>query len=228
MSGVWAGHRSWMMWACTFCALYEERRCMQHSELGHFLLCAASLSLTKASFKRALFKKKRFLDLKLVTFIWCCSLLLSRLTALLLHVTVNEWLSLFTACFEYPHKGCSCSTVWFLHGWFHSKLLHLSTLCVRLTTMHQITSFHANHVPRVHACLAITGHLHLWQNDQDFLHATAVSRGWNRYRNKSTESWPRRGNISRCSCQDSNLQPFDHKSSALTTELSPLPFIWSL
>ena len=122
MSDVWAGRRSWMMWACTFCALYEERWCMQHSELGHFLLCAASPSLTKASFKRALLKK-RFLGLKLVTFIWCCSLLLSRLTALLLHVTLNEWLSRFTPCFEYPHKGCSCSTVWFLHGWCYSKLL---------------------------------------------------------------------------------------------------------
>ena len=105
---------------------------------------------------------------------------------------------------------------------------HLSTFCVHRTTMHHITSLHANHVPRVHACLAITGHLHFWQNDHDFLHATAVTWGWNRYRNKSTKSWPWRRKISRCSCWYSNPQPFDHKSSALTTELSPLPFIWSL
>ena len=28
-------------------------------------------------------------------------------------------------------------------------------------------------------------HLHFWQNDQDFLRATVVTRGWNGYRNKS-------------------------------------------
>ena len=36
-----------------------------------------------------------------------------------------------------------------------------------------------------HACLAVTGHLHFWQNDQDLLCATAVEqipiRWWNRY-----------------------------------------------
>ena len=33
--------------------------------------------------------------------------------------------------------------------------------------------------------LAVTCHLHFWQNDQDLLRATAVTRGWNGYRNKS-------------------------------------------
>ena len=33
--------------------------------------------------------------------------------------------------------------------------------------------------------LAVTCHLHFWQNDQDFLRATVVTRGWNGYRNKS-------------------------------------------
>ena len=36
------------------------------------------------------------------------------------------------------------------------------------------------------ACmLTATSHLHFWQNDQDVLRATAVTRGWNGYRNKS-------------------------------------------
>ena len=36
------------------------------------------------------------------------------------------------------------------------------------------------------ACmLAVTCHLHFWQNDQDLLHAAVVTRGWNGYRNKS-------------------------------------------
>ena len=33
--------------------------------------------------------------------------------------------------------------------------------------------------------LAVTCHLHFWQNDRDFLCATVVTRGWNGYRNKS-------------------------------------------
>ena len=45
--------------------------------------------------------------------------------------------------------------------------------------------FIQSHICRVHVCLAVTCHLHFWQNDRDLLHATAVTRGWNRYRNKS-------------------------------------------
>ena len=40
-------------------------------------------------------------------------------------------------------------------------------------------------IRKVYACLAVTCHLHFWQNDQDFLRATVVTRGWNGYRNKS-------------------------------------------
>ena len=40
-------------------------------------------------------------------------------------------------------------------------------------------------IRKVYACLAVTCHLHFWQNDRDFLHATAVTRGWSGYRNKS-------------------------------------------
>ena len=35
----------------------------------------------------------------------------------------------------------------------------------------------------MYACLAVTCHLHFWQNDRDFLRATVVTRGWNGYRN---------------------------------------------
>ena len=30
----------------------------------------------------------------------------------------------------------------------------------------------------MYACLAVTCHLHFWQNDRDLLSATAVTRGW--------------------------------------------------
>ena len=35
------------------------------------------------------------------------------------------------------------------------------------------------HIRKVYACLAVTCHLHFWQNDRDFLRATVVTRGWN-------------------------------------------------
>ena len=45
--------------------------------------------------------------------------------------------------------------------------------------------FNKSHIRKVDACLAVTCHLHFWQNDRDFLRATVVTRGWNGYRNKS-------------------------------------------
>ena len=45
--------------------------------------------------------------------------------------------------------------------------------------------FMQSHIRKVYACLAVTCHLHFWQNDRDLLRATAVTRGWNGYRNNS-------------------------------------------
>ena len=45
--------------------------------------------------------------------------------------------------------------------------------------------FSKSHIRKVYACLAVTCHLHFWQNGRDFLRATVVTRGWNGYRNKS-------------------------------------------
>ena len=63
-----------------------------------------------------------------------------------------------------------------------------------------------------------------WNCSRDLLHATAVTRGWNGYRNKSQhrKSIPWRRKFSRRSCRDSNPRPFSHESGALTTELSPV------
>ena len=66
---------------------------------------------------------------------------------------------------------------------------HLGAFRVHHTTMHHVTSLHAMQHRRMlgagFACLAVTCHLHFWQNGRDLLRATAVTRGWNRYRNKS-------------------------------------------
>ena len=45
--------------------------------------------------------------------------------------------------------------------------------------------FMQSHIRRVLGCLAVTYHLHFWQNDRDLLRATAVIQGRNGYRNKS-------------------------------------------
>ena len=61
------------------------------------------------------------------------------------------------------------------------------TLCVHHTTMHRFTVSLTSkpHIHKVHVCLAATRHMHCWQNDWDVLRVTAVTRGWNGYRNKS-------------------------------------------
>ena len=45
--------------------------------------------------------------------------------------------------------------------------------------------FMQSHIHNVHACLVATCHLRFWQDDRGLLRATAVTRGWNGYRNKS-------------------------------------------
>ena len=71
------------------------------------------------------------------------------------------------------------------------------------------------YIHRVYTCmfrLAVTCHLHFWQNDQDVLHGAMVTQRWNKYRNNSTESWPWRRTFSCCSCWDLKPQPFNNKS----------------
>ena len=48
---------------------------------------------------------------------------------------------------------------------------------------HAPCHFMQSHICKVYACLAVTCHLHFWQNDRDLLRATVVTRGWNGYRN---------------------------------------------
>ena len=44
-----------------------------------------------------------------------------------------------------------------------------------------------SHMRKAYACLAVTCHLRFWQNDRGLLRATAVTRGWNGYRNKRAQ-----------------------------------------
>ena len=70
------------------------------------------------------------------------------------------------------------------HGWCHMKLLpSRRVLCTPYN--HAPCHFMQSHIRKVHACLVVTCHLHFRQKDRGLLRATAVTRGWNGYRNKS-------------------------------------------
>ena len=89
---------------------------------------------------------------------------------------------------------------------------------------HAPCHFMQSHICKVYACLAVTCHSDFWQNDRDLLRATAVTRGWNGYRNDSQHRKltleKKNSKFFRHSCRDSNLRPFSQESSALITELS--------
>ena len=109
------------------------------------------------------------------------------------------------------------------HGWCHMKLLSSGRV---LCTPYNYAPCHfmQSHIRKVHACLAVTCHLHFWQDDQNSLRTTAVARGGTDTKIRvSTESWPWRRKFSRRSCKDSSPRSFNRESGALTTELSPLP-----
>ena len=73
------------------------------------------------------------------------------------------------------------------HGWCHKNLLPESqsrrVLCTPYN--HAPCHFMQSHIRKMYVCLAVTCHLHFWQNDRGLLRATAVTRGWNGYRNRS-------------------------------------------
>ena len=66
------------------------------------------------------------------------------------------------------------------HGWCHMKLLpSWRVLCTPYN--HAPCHFMQSHIRKVHECLAVTCHLHFWQNGWGLLRATVVRRGWNGY-----------------------------------------------
>ena len=107
------------------------------------------------------------------------TILRSRADSLPSHVILHEWF--FIARFWISTQVLYLQH-W--HGWCHMKLLpSWRILCTPYN--HAPCHFMQSHVRKVHACLAVTCYLHLWQNEWDLLHATAITWGWNGYPNKS-------------------------------------------
>ena len=108
-------------------------------------------------------------------------------------------------------------------GWCHMKLQPSQVLCTPYK--HAPCHFKQSHIRKVYACLAVTCHLHFWQNDRDLLRATAVTRGWNGYRNKSQyrKSTMEKKILPPPLPQGFESATFQSRVRALTTELSPPP-----
>ena len=116
----------------------------------------------------------------------CCwsllysAILRSRADSLRSHVVLHEWIAIYSAFW------ISTEVVYLQrwHGWCHKNLLpSRRVLCTPYN--HAPCRFMQSHIRKVYACSAVTCYLHFRQNDQDLLRATAVTRGWSRYRNKS-------------------------------------------
>ena len=115
----------------------------------------------------------------LVIFIQRFSPLSSRLTALLSHVILNEWLAFNSAfyfiliCTEVVNSralfGCiDMAGVTWNRAAISARFVYAIQPCT--ISRHCMQS---RHIRRVHACLPVTCHLHIWQNDRDLLRATA-------------------------------------------------------
>ena len=125
----------------------------------------------------------------LVAFIERYSLLSSRITALISHVILNEQLypffinhisSYFLISTEVMYRQHYLVVAWLVPR--ETAALSAQVLCTPFN--HALCGIQS-HKGRVHVCLAVTCRPHFWQNDRDLLRATAVTRGWNWYRNKS-------------------------------------------
>ena len=109
------------------------------------------------------------------------SALLSRLTAL---ACGSTWVtSFFIARFlSIIHRsGVLTALTWLVPH--ETAAVSAQVLCTPYN--HAPCHFMQSHIRKVYECLAVTCHLHFWQNDRGLLRATAVTRGWNGYRNKS-------------------------------------------
>ena len=121
-------------------------------------------------------------------------------------IYIYIYITLFSAL-EQTH----CTCMWFLQEWlaFYSAFLNIHRSCVLILIAlawllpceaadtvtarrvlctpynHAPCHFMQSHIRKVYACLAVTCHLHFWQNDRDLLRATAVTRGWKGYWNKN-------------------------------------------
>ena len=119
------------------------------------------------------------IDWLMIAYIALFSALLSRLTAL---ACGSAWVTSFIERFLNIHRsGVLTALAWLVPH--QTAAVSVQVLCTPYN--HAPCHFMQSHIRKVYACLAVTCHLHFWQNDRDLLRTTVVTRGWNGYRNKS-------------------------------------------
>ena len=109
------------------------------------------------------------------------TILCSQADSLHSHVTTRVTSFFVYRTFLIHQSGVLTALAWLVPH--ETAAISAQVLCTPYN--HAPCHFMQSHIHKVYACLAVTCHLHFWQNDRDLLCATAVTRGWNRYRNKS-------------------------------------------
>ena len=94
-------------------------------------------------------------------------------------VVLHEWQAFYSAFLNIHRSGVLTSLAWLVPH--ETAAISAQFLCTPYN--HAPCHSTQSHIRKVYACLAATCHLHFWQNDRDLLRATAVTRGWNGYRN---------------------------------------------
>ena len=117
---------------------------------------------------------------------WWWSLLYSTIVrspavSLCSHVILHQWLAFNSAFLDIHRSGVLTALAWLVP--LQTAAISAQVLCTPYN--HAQCHFMQSHMHKVYVCLAVTCHLHFWQNGWDLLRATAVTRGWNRYWNKS-------------------------------------------
>ena len=95
------------------------------------------------------------------------------------HAILHEWLAFYRTFLNIYRSGVLIVLAWLVPH--ETAAISAQVLCIPYN--HAQCHFMQSHIRKAYACLAVTCHLHFWQNDRDLFHATAVARGWNGYRN---------------------------------------------
>ena len=106
------------------------------------------------------------------------AILCSRADSLRSHVILPEWLAFHSAFFNIRRSGVLTALAWLVPH--ETAAVSAQFLCTPYN--HAPCHFMQSHIRKVYACLAVTWHMHLCQNDRGLLRATAITRGWNGYR----------------------------------------------
>ena len=101
------------------------------------------------------------------------------------HVILHEWIAFYSAFLNIHRSGVLTALAWLVPQESAARERQSRRVLCTPYNRHAPCHFRQSHIRHVYACLAITCHLHFWQNDRGLLRATAVTRGWNGYRNKS-------------------------------------------